>query len=65
MPKIFAGEPLWAVFQKISGSEKFMAKRGGEYQVIPWENFCFTVPKNFVREPFSVSLIPGIENFYA
>ena len=27
--------------------------------------FCFTVPKNFVGEPFSVSLISGIENFYA
>ena len=27
--------------------------------------FCLTVPKNFVKEPFSVSLISGIEKFYA
>ncbi len=64
MPKIFACQPLWAVFQKTSGSEKFMDKRGGEYHDIPWKSFCFTVPKNFVREPFSVSLIPVIEKFY-
>ena len=28
------------------------------------EVFCFTVPKNLVGEPFSVSLISGIEKFY-
>ena len=27
--------------------------------------FCLTVPKNFVGEPFSVSLLSGIERFYA
>ncbi len=27
------------------------------------EVFCFTVPKNFVGEPFSVSLISGIVKF--
>ena len=27
--------------------------------------FCLTVPKNFVEEPFSVSLVPGIEKFSA
>ena len=27
--------------------------------------FCFTVPKNFVGELFSVSLNSGIEKFYA
>ena len=27
--------------------------------------FCLTVPKNFVVEPFSVSLISAIEKFYA
>ena len=26
--------------------------------------FCLTVPKNFVGEPFSVSLISGIEKFW-
>ena len=29
------------------------------------EIFCLTVPKKFVGEPFSVSLISGIEKFYA
>ena len=29
------------------------------------KNFRLTVPKNFVEEPFSVSLISGIERFYA
>ena len=41
-----------------------MIREGGEYQDIPWKSFCFTVPKNFVGEPFSVSLIPVIEKFY-
>ena len=34
--------------------------RGG-YQEFPSKTFCFTVPKNFVGESFSVSLISGIE----
>ena len=38
---------------------------GGEYQDFPSKIFCLTVPKNFVGEPFSVSLISGIEKFYA
>ena len=42
-----------------------MDKRGGEYQDFPSKVFCLTVPKIFVGEPFSVSLISGIENFYA
>ena len=29
------------------------------------EFFCLTVPENFVREPFSVSLFSGIEKFFA
>ena len=29
VPKKFIGEPFCAVFQKTSGSEKFMDKRGG------------------------------------
>ena len=31
------------------------------YHDFPLKNFCLTVPKNFVGEPFSVSLILGIE----
>ena len=29
-----------------------MDKRGGEYQDFPSKNFCLTVPKIFVGEPF-------------
>ena len=31
--------------------------------LISVEFFCLTVAKNFVGQPFSVSLISGIENF--
>ena len=65
MPKNFVGEPFCAVFQKISGSEKFMDKREGELSRFSFEIFCLTVPKKFVGEPFRVSLISGIEKFYA
>ena len=44
----------------------FMDKRGGgEYEDFLSKIFCLTVPKKFVEEPFSVSLISGIEKFYA
>ena len=49
MPKSFAGEPLSAVFQKVSGSEKLYGKQRG-YQDFPSQNFCLTVPKSFVGE---------------
>ena len=45
-----------------------MDKRGEgrrEYHDFPSKNVCLTVPKNFVGETFSVSLISGIERFYA
>ncbi len=58
MPKIFAGEPFPALFPKISGSEKIMDKTG-ENQDFPWKSFCFTVPKNFVGQLFSVAVISG------
>ena len=42
-------------------------KRGGgaEYQDFPSKFICVTVPKTFVDEPFSVSLISVIEKIYA
>ena len=52
-------------FRKFLVAKKFMDKKGGEYHNFPSEYFCLTVPKNFVGEPFSVSLISGIEKFYA
>ena len=41
-----------------------MDKRGGEHQDFPSKIICLTVPKIFVREPFRVSLISGIEKIY-
>ena len=41
-----------------------MDKKGGSSR-FPSEFFCLTVPKFFLRQPFSMSLISGIENFYA
>ena len=46
-------------------SKKFMDKRGGGVSRFPSKNFRLTVPKNAVGKPFGVSLIPGIEKFYA
>ena len=37
-----------------------MDKTGGIIKIV-FENFCLTVPKNFVVEPFSPSLMSGIE----
>ena len=49
-------------------SEKFRKRewlwiRRGEYEDFPSIVFCLTVLKNFVGEPFRVSLISGIEYF--
>ena len=35
----------------------------GEYHDFLSENFCRTVPKTLVTEPFCVSEFPGIEKF--
>ena len=51
--------------RKILVSKNVRDKRGGEYHNFPSKIFCLTVPKDFVEEPFSVSLISGIENFHA
>ena len=65
MPKNLVGEqPFCAVFQKNSGSENFLEKKG-EYQEFPWKVFCLTVPTNLVGEqPFCAVLqkISGSEN---
>ena len=37
-------------FQKFPVAKKFMEKRGGVGQDFPPENFCLTMPKNFVWE---------------
>ena len=46
-------------FRKFGVSKNFMHNRG--YHKFPSKIFCLTVPKNFVKEPFSVSLISGIK----
>ena len=46
----------------VSGIENFYASEG--YVTILCRFFCLTVPKNFVGESFSVSLISGIEKCY-
>ena len=52
----------WASFNcfiKFGVSKNFMHSR--VYHVFPSKIFGLTVPKNFVKEPFSVSLISGIK----
>ena len=64
VPKHFEEEPLYAVFQKFLVAKKFMDKREGEVSRFPSKNSCLTVPKNVVGEPFSLSLISGIEKVW-
>ena len=51
--------------RKILVSKNVRDKRGGENRNFPLKVYCFTVPNKFVGERFSVSMISGIENFYA
>ena len=67
VPKILRRGTLLC-FRKFLVSKKLMDKRGEgrrEYHDFPSKNVCLTVPKNFVGDTFSVSLISGIERFYA
>ena len=52
-------------FGKVPVAKKFMDKSGGSINSFRRKFFCLTVPKNFVWESFSVSLISGVEKFYA
>ncbi len=62
MPEKFVGESFTvALFLRYL---KSLHKRGG-IKIFRAKFFCFTVPKNFVGEPFGVSLISGIEKFCA
>ena len=47
-------------FRKFPVTKKFKDKREGEVSRFPSKKFCLTLPRKFVREPFSVSLISGI-----
>ena len=57
--------PSVLCFRKFLVAKKFMDKSEGEVSRFPSKIFCLTLPKTFVGEPFSVSLISGIENFSA
>ena len=47
-------------------AKKFMEKKGeGEHRKIPSNFFCLKVPKHFVGETLSFSLVSGILKFYA
>ena len=53
-------------FRRFPVAKKLFDSRGvAEYQIFPSKTFCLTVPKNFVAEPFIVSLVSGIEKIYA
>ena len=54
-------------FTKILVSKKFMDKTGGGGCITIFCQIfsCLTLPKDFVGEPFSVSIISGIERFHA
>ena len=41
-----------------------MHRRVGKYQSFPWNDFCLTVLKDFVGEPFIVSLTLNFEKLY-
>ena len=58
------GDPL--VFHLFRVSKKFgqEVRGGGSFKIFRRIFFCLTVPKSFVGEHFSVSLISGIQNFY-
>ena len=53
------------MFQKVSGSEKFIVKKAGKYQSFSSEFFRLTELKKAVGEPCNLSLNSGIEKSYA
>ena len=53
--------------RKVLVAKNFMEKKGeGEYRKFPSKNFCLTVPKLFVEEPFCAVFqkISGSEKVY-
>ena len=53
-------------FRKLLVAKKFMDKKGGgSVKNFPLKIFCLKVPKNFVGEPFSLSLNSSNEKIYA
>ena len=52
-------------FRKLLVAKMFMDKREGEVSRLYFGKFCLTAPKNFVGEPFRVSLISSIKKLNA
>ena len=52
-------------FRRFLVAKSLWIRGRGKYEDFLSKNFCLTVPKIFVGEPFSVSLISSIENIYA
>ena len=61
--KTLQGNPSVLCFRKFPVAKKFMDKKGGNQDFLS-KTFCLTVTKNAVGEPFSHSLISGIEKFW-
>ena len=52
VPKHFVEQTFCAAFQKVTGNEKVLKKRGKEYQRFQSKVFCLTLPKKLVGESF-------------
>ena len=50
--------------RKFPLAEKFINKRGVSIKIFPSEIFSLMVPKIFLRKPFSVTQVSGIEKRY-
>ena len=60
----FCRETLYC-FTTFGCRKSFEKRGGGDYQDFLSKIFFLTVPKKFVREPIRVSLISGMEKFFA
>ena len=65
VPKSFVEEYSVICFRMFPKGKKFVHKRARKKQIFPLNVFSPTVPKMFVEEPFSVSLISVIKKLYA
>ena len=63
----FRRRTLLCCVSETSGSEKVYGKEGGrgEYRNFPSNFSCLKLPKPFVGQPFSLSIVSGIEIIYA
>ena len=51
-------------FRKVLVAKKFMDKGEGEVSRFPSKNFCLTLSKSAVGEPFSLSSTSGIKKVW-